>query len=51
MNLDFIYRSISVAGLDKRKDESFLKCKIVTGTISTKDIRIPYIADTLKCPL
>ena len=51
INLNLIYRSISIPGVDKRKDESFLKCKIVTGTISTKEVRIPYTADTMKCPI
>ena len=49
--LNFVYRSTSVPGVDKKKDESFLKCKIITGNISTKEIKIPYIADTMKCPL
>ena len=39
---NLIYRSIKIPGVDNRKDEGYLKCKIITGTIATKDIRIPY---------
>ena len=38
-------------GINDRTDEGVLKCKIVTGTISTKEIRIPYKCDISKCPL
>ena len=48
-DLNLIYRSGKV--LDNKKDEGFLRCKIITGTISTRDIRIPYSCDIVKCPL
>lgn len=35
-----VYRKGKV--LDNKKDEGYLRCKIITGTISTRDIRIPY---------
>jgi hypothetical protein len=48
---NLIYRSTKIPGVDSRKDEGYLKCKIITGTIATKDIRIPYSCDIHKCPL
>ena len=41
-----VYRAKNI-----KKDEAFLTCKIVTGKISTKDIRIPYSCEIIKCPL
>lgn len=44
-----IYRSGKV--IDNKKDEGYLHCKIITGTISTRDIRIPYSCEIKKSPL
>lgn len=46
-----IYRSQEVKGLETRKDEGYLHCKIITGTIATHELRIPYATDIVKCPL
>lgn len=46
---NFIYRSGKI--VDNKKDESFLNCKIITGTIQARDIRIPYFAEIKKCPI
>ncbi len=46
---NIVYRSGKV--LDTKKDESFLNCKIVTGSISTRDIRIPYSCEIKRCPV
>ncbi|CAK81749.1 unnamed protein product (macronuclear) [Paramecium tetraurelia] len=48
---DIIYRTQKVIGISDRQDEGILKCKIVSGTISTKEIRIPYTCEISKCPL
>ena len=45
-------RSQKVIGLDNdRREDGYLKCKIITGTIATKEIRVPYCCEILKCPL
>lgn len=51
LDTNLIYRSQEVKGLETRKDEGYLYCKIITGNISTKEIKIPYTTDILKCPL
>jgi len=48
---NLIYRSTKIPGIDNRKDEGYLKCKIITGNIATKDLRLPYSCDIMKCPL
>lgn len=44
--ITIIYR-----GKEIKKDEGQLTLKVITGTISTKEIRINYTADIIKCPL
>ncbi len=49
---ELVYRTTKLIGFDNdRQDDGYLKCKIVTGTIATKEIRIPYSCEILKCPL
>lgn len=52
LSTHLIYRSAKNEKIDvNKKDEGFLRIKKVTGTISTKDIRIPYFCEIMKCPL
>jgi hypothetical protein len=32
-------------------EDGYLRCKLITGTIATKEIRVPYTCEILKCPL
>ena len=45
-NLNLIYR-----GKEKKREESFLICKIITGNISTREIKIPFSCEVIVCPL
>ena len=37
--------------MDNQKDEGYLYCKTITGTISTRDIHIPYLCNIKKSPI
>ena len=51
--VNLIYKAINqLQGVENsRKDEGYICCKVVTGNISTRDIRLPFSCDIMKCPL
>ena len=44
--LNLVYR-----GKEKKKEDNILICKIISGSISTKEIKIPFNCEVVKCPL
>jgi len=48
---NLIYRSQQTLTAQVKKDEGHLKCKIITGTISTRELKIPYECEIMKCAL
>jgi hypothetical protein len=43
--------NIVFRGNEIKTEDTFLTAKIIDGTISTKDLRIPYACEVMKCPL
>ena len=46
ITVGFVYRAYEV-----RKEEDFIRAKVVTGNISVNQIKLPYKASVIKCPL
>lgn len=46
ISINLVYR-----GTEIKTEDTFLTAKIIDGTISTKDLRIPYSCEVMKCPL
>lgn len=46
LKLKVVYR-----GKERKKEESVLTCKIITGKISTREVKIPFSCEVVQCPL